>query len=57
VFIGLKMLAEPWSRLSIGASLVVVLLILAATVVASLTGPAARSILPAGARALRKESR
>ena len=56
VFIGLKMLAEPWYRLSIGASLLVVLLILAATVAASLLGPAAPSTLPGDARAARKEN-
>jgi tellurite resistance protein TerC len=39
VFIGLKMLAEPWYRLSIGASLLIVLLLLVGMVAASLLAP------------------
>ena len=39
-FIGLKMLAEPWRQVPIGISLLVVVLLLAGTVVASLLAPA-----------------
>lgn len=55
VFIGLKMLAEPWYRLSIGVSLLVVLFLLAGMVAASLLAPGSPVPLPARTDSRMKE--
>jgi tellurite resistance protein TerC len=44
VFIGVKMLAEPWYRLSIGISLLAIVLLFAVTVACSLGAPAAAAL-------------